>query len=41
MIEYLCNVGEVTSKRFELCALPVKAMRADGAPARVVAIECL
>jgi kynurenine formamidase len=39
MIEYLCNLGEVTASRVELCALPLKVLEADGAPARVVAIE--
>lgn len=39
MIEYLCNLGAVGSVRPEICALPMKVMEADGAPARVVAIE--
>ena len=39
MIEYLCNLGEVTAPRVELCALPLKVLEADGAPARVVAIQ--
>lgn len=38
MIEYLCNLGAVTSPRVELCALPLKVLDADGAPARVVAV---
>lgn len=39
MIEYLCNLGSVQKARVELCALPLKILDADGAPARVVAIE--
>lgn len=39
MIEYLCNLGEVTAPRAEVCALPLKVLEADGAPARVIAIE--
>jgi kynurenine formamidase len=39
MIEYLCNLGEVKAPRVELCALPLKVLDADGAPARVVAVE--
>lgn len=39
LIEYLCNLGAVTSPRIEICALPLKIPNADGAPARVIAIE--
>jgi arylformamidase len=39
LIEYLCNLGAVRSARAEICALPLKLLDADGAPARVVAIE--
>lgn len=39
LIEYLCNLGAVSSSRAEVCALPLKLLDADGAPARVVAIE--
>lgn len=39
MIEYLRNLGAIRSPRPKLCALPVKLLGADGAPARVVAIE--
>ena len=39
MIEYLCNLGSVASARTEVCALPLKILDADGAPARVIAIE--
>ena len=39
MIEYLCNLGEVTAPRVEVCALPLKVLEADGAPARVIAID--
>jgi len=39
MIEYLCNLAAVSSARPEICALPMKVLNADGAPARVVAME--
>jgi arylformamidase len=39
LIEYLCNLGAVRSARAEICALPLKLLDADGAPARVIAIE--
>jgi kynurenine formamidase len=39
LIEYLCNLGAVSSARAEVCALPLKLLGADGAPARVIAIE--
>lgn len=39
MIEYLYNLGSVESARPEICALPIKVLDADGAPARVVALE--
>jgi arylformamidase len=39
LIEYLCNLGSVPSARTEICALPLKILEADGAPARVLAIE--
>lgn len=39
LIEYLCNLGAVTSARTEVYALPLKILDADGAPARVIAIE--
>lgn len=39
MIEYLCNLDAVGSARPEICALPMKVLGADGAPARVVAID--
>ncbi len=39
MIEYLCNLGSIASNRVEVAALPLKILGADGAPARVVAIE--
>lgn len=38
MIEYLCNLGEVEASRVNVCALPLKVLEADGAPARVVAL---
>lgn len=39
MIEYLCNMAELKQPRTELYALPLKIPEADGAPARVVAVE--
>ena len=39
LIEYLCNLGAVRSARTEVYALPLKILGADGAPARVIAIE--
>jgi arylformamidase len=39
LIEYLCNLGAVSAARAEICALPLKILGADGAPARVIAIE--
>lgn len=39
LIEYLRNLGAVTSPRAEVCALPLALPDADGAPARVIAIE--
>jgi len=37
MIEYLCNLGSIRQARAQVCALPLKVLDADGAPARVVA----
>ncbi len=39
LIEYLCNTIELTGQRTWLCALPLKVPAADGAPARVIALE--
>ena len=39
MIEYLCNAGSLAGPRTFLCALPLKLPGADGAPARVIALE--
>ncbi|MCB9948218.1 MAG: cyclase family protein [Rhodospirillaceae bacterium] len=39
MIEYLCNAGALSGSRTFLCALPLKLPGADGAPARVIALE--
>jgi len=39
LIEYLCNLGSIASARTEIYALPLKILGADGAPARVIAIE--
>ena len=38
-IEYLTNTVGLTGERTFLCALPLKLPAADGAPARVIAIE--
>lgn len=39
LIEYICNTSALQDERTYLCALPLKVPDADGAPARVVAIE--
>ena len=39
MIEYLCNTVQLTGKRTFLMVLPLKIANADGAPARVVAMD--
>jgi kynurenine formamidase len=39
LVEYLCNTAEVRSQRTTLYVMPLKIPNADGAPARVVAIE--
>jgi kynurenine formamidase len=39
LIEYLCNLGAVVDPRIDVCALPLNIPDADGAPARVIAIE--
>lgn len=39
LIEYLCNMGEIDRERVTLYALPLKLPGADGAPARVIAVE--
>ncbi|MBI1354045.1 MAG: cyclase family protein [Acidobacteria bacterium] len=39
LIEYVCNLGSIGSERTEVCALPLRLPDADGAPARVIALE--
>jgi len=39
LVEYLCNTKQVTSPRTQLYVLPLKIPHADGAPARVIAVE--
>jgi arylformamidase len=39
LIEYLSNTAALTEPRTFLCCLPLKVPDADGAPARVIAIE--
>lgn len=39
MFEYLCNTAEIASNRVDFYGLPMKLPHADGAPARVIAIE--
>ncbi len=39
LIEYLCNLHEISSFRAEVYALPLKIAGAEGAPARVMAKE--
>ena len=41
LIEYLVNTSEIAGPRTFLCAAPLKIPNADGAPARVFAIEGL
>ena len=38
MIEYLCNLSQITGDRATLIALPMKVPDSDGAPARVIAL---
>lgn len=39
LIEYLANTAALTTPRTFLCCLPLKVPDADGAPARVIALE--
>jgi kynurenine formamidase len=39
LIEYLSNTVALTKPRIFLCCLPLKIPGADGAPARVIALE--
>lgn len=39
MIEYVCNTFEIAASQVLLCAAPLRIPGADGAPARVFAIE--
>jgi arylformamidase len=39
LIEYLANTATLTGPRTFLCCLPLKVPDADGAPARVIALE--
>ena len=39
LIEYLSNTVALTKPRTFLCCLPLKLPGADGAPARVIALE--
>ena len=39
LIEYLCNLGALLRPRTHIFALPLKVLDADGAPARVIAVE--
>jgi arylformamidase len=39
LIEYLSNTAALTGPRTFLCCLPLKIPGADGAPARVIALE--
>jgi kynurenine formamidase len=38
LIEYLCNLHQISNRRFTLFALPLKIADSEGAPARVVAV---
>jgi kynurenine formamidase len=39
LIEYICNTASLTKDRVDFYALPLKILDADGAPARVIAIQ--
>ena len=39
MMEYLCNMTAIRGARCEVYALPIKVPNADGAPARIIAVE--
>ncbi len=39
LMEYLCNLKRIPGRRTYLVALPLKLADADGAPARIVALE--
>ena len=39
MIEYLCNLRQLTTPYTQLYALPLKILESDGAPARVIALQ--
>lgn len=39
VVEYLCNLKELSQRETELIVLPLKIQEGDGAPARCVAIE--
>ncbi|MEK9722177.1 MAG: cyclase family protein, partial [Rhodospirillaceae bacterium] len=39
MFEYLCNMGEIRSRRPLFVGLPMKVADSDGAPARVVVFD--
>ena len=39
LVEYLCNLKELSRQDIELIVLPLKIYEGDGAPARCVAIE--
>ena len=39
MIEYLCNLRQLTTSYTQLYALPLKILESDGAPARVIALQ--
>ena len=39
LVEYLCNLKNLTQKNVELIVLPLKIFEGDGAPVRCIAIE--
>jgi arylformamidase len=39
MMEYLCNMTSIKGMRCDVFGLPIKVPNADGAPARIIAIE--
>ena len=39
IVEYLCNLDQITAPIVQLVVLPLKIQQGDGAPARCIAIE--
>jgi arylformamidase len=39
IVEGICNTEDITKEIVQLIALPLKILKGDGAPARVIAIQ--